>query len=183
MSDDPGDIGKGRPPVGSQFKPGQSGNPKGRPRGRRSKTPYDVVLGRTVTIRENGVERQLRADAAFLLHIVTKGLARHGVEARASLRALASRPPSVKNSRIRTQIIFRIYAEPGDLKHAVRTLQIAKLLDGFRPTARLALETWAVEEALARRGDRQLPVEEQRKVVEATRMPHKVRWPAWWAPF
>lgn len=180
MSDEPEDVGKGRPPRGSQFKPGQSGNPRGRPRGRRINTPYDVVLGRTLTIRENGIERQMRADAAFLLHLVTKGLARHGVQSRAALRALASRPRPVWNSRMPAQVIFTVYAEPGDLRHAIRTLQIAKLMDGFRPSARLALETWVVEEALARLGDRQLTVDEQRKVLEATRMPHRVRWPDWW---
>lgn len=32
----PNDVGYRRPPKGTQFKPGQSGNPKGRPRGTRS---------------------------------------------------------------------------------------------------------------------------------------------------
>jgi hypothetical protein len=76
---------------------------------------------------------------------------------------------------------MRVYAEPGDLRNAVRTLGIATLLDGYRSSARLALDTWIVEEALERLGDRKLSVAEQEIVVEATRMPHKVRWPAWWA--
>lgn len=30
------DVGYAKPPVGTRFKPGQSGNPKGRPRGQRT---------------------------------------------------------------------------------------------------------------------------------------------------
>ena len=46
-------VGYGRPPVQSRFKPGQSGNPSGRPRG--SKNLHSIVkhsLTKKVTIRE-----------------------------------------------------------------------------------------------------------------------------------
>jgi hypothetical protein len=33
------EVGYGRPPKGSQFTPGRSGNPKGRPKGARNKHP------------------------------------------------------------------------------------------------------------------------------------------------
>ena len=182
MSDDSDDDegGKGRPPRGSQFKPGQSGNPKGRPRGKRARRPEDVVLDQIVTVRENGVERIMRADAAFLLQLATKGLAGGGSLARAALTALDKRPLSQPRGSGRREITARVYAEPGDLRDGVRVLKIATMLDSFRPTARLALETWAVEAALARLGDRQLTIDEQGRVVAATRMPHKVRWPEWW---
>jgi hypothetical protein len=57
---------------------------------------------------------------------------------------------------------------------------MAKKLDPYRKTARMALEPWLVEAALARLG-RKLSPAEQRTVVEATRAPHKVRWPEWWS--
>ena len=44
----------------------------------------------------------------------------------------------------------------------------------------MALEPWIVEAALARFGGRRLTVEKQRIVVDATRTPHKVKWPDWW---
>ena len=53
-------VGRGKPPAHTRFKPGQSGNPRGRPRG-------SVDLGRallvaaseTVTVTENGRKRRL----------------------------------------------------------------------------------------------------------------------------
>ncbi|SEP23220.1 hypothetical protein SAMN04490248_1463 [Salinihabitans flavidus] len=57
MSDDNDDyaIGKGKPPKAHQFKPGQSGNPNGRPKG--SKNVHDVlskILGEKITITDAG---------------------------------------------------------------------------------------------------------------------------------
>ncbi len=56
-SDDPKDyeVGKGKPPKNTKFKPGQSGNPKGRPKG--SKNIHQVlskVLKEKITITDAG---------------------------------------------------------------------------------------------------------------------------------
>src|SRR5262249_9876502 len=57
-SDQPGDkqngaVGYGRPPVNRQFKPGQSGNPRGRPKGSKNlATMFAEALSRPVTVRD-----------------------------------------------------------------------------------------------------------------------------------
>ena len=175
------EIRKGRPPKAWRFKPGQSGNPNGRPRGKRRNTPYERILGQMVTIRENGEERRMRADAAFMLHITTKGLGGDGVMARAAFGALKKNINCFRRSARTIQIVYSTYAEPGDLRHAVRNLRIAAMLDPYRPSAKLVLETWIIEEALVRLGDQQLSLEQQQVVVSAARTPHKVRWPDWWS--
>ena len=48
---------------------------------------------------------------------------------------------------------------------------MATKLDRYRPSARMLLEPWLVEKALARLGDRRLSREEQTKVFQAARTP------------
>lgn len=42
------------------------------------------------------------------------------------------------------------------------------------------LKSLMVARTLSRLGERRLTLDEQAKVVKATRTPHKVRWPEWW---
>ena len=179
--DEDEDVGKGRPPLASRFRPGQSGNPRGRPRGKRVAHPYEAVLGQMVTIRENGEERRVRADVAFMLHIATKGLASGGVNARAVLRTIDAQAGAASNHTPPRNVVNVVYADPGDTKYAARWLRISKLLDGARESARLVLETWVIDAALARLGERQLSVAEQQVVMSKARFPTKVRWPGWWS--
>jgi hypothetical protein len=69
---------------------------------------------------------------------------------------------------------------PGSVTSALEPLRMATKLDPYRETTRIALEPWLVEAALARLG-RTLSPAEQRTVINATRTPHKVRWPEWWS--
>jgi hypothetical protein len=60
-------VGKYRPPVEKQYKPGQSGNPKGRPRGRRNtKTIIERVLEEPVSVRLGEKTRTLPMVEAIL---------------------------------------------------------------------------------------------------------------------
>ena len=69
---------------------------------------------------------------------------------------------------------------PGSVNTAVECLRIGTKLDRYRETARMMLEPWIVEAALARFEENQLTPEEQEIVLKATRTPRKVRWPDWW---
>ncbi|HAO41389.1 MAG: hypothetical protein CL533_18310 [Afipia sp.] len=54
------DVGYGKPPKANQFKPGKSGNPKGRPKGARSEATMLVeLLNRKIEIRQNGKVRKI----------------------------------------------------------------------------------------------------------------------------
>ena len=81
-------VGYGKPPAATRFAKGRSGNLKGRPKNRRREVPYDAVLGKMVTIREDGRERRVTAAEAFLLQLTRKGLAGDSAAARFSLEAI-----------------------------------------------------------------------------------------------
>ena len=71
-------VGRGKPPLHTRFKKGQSGNPKGRPKGVPNiRTLLDEVLGRIVVIRENGEAREVTAAHAVMLKMLEAGLADH----------------------------------------------------------------------------------------------------------
>jgi hypothetical protein len=71
------DVGYRRPPKSTQFKPGQTGNPKGRPKNVRNfKTDLRDELSELITVRENGQERRitkLRALVKALVAAAIKG--------------------------------------------------------------------------------------------------------------
>jgi hypothetical protein len=175
------EVGYGKPPASTRFQKGRSGNLRGRPRGRHNRPPYDVVLGQMVTIKENGLERRVTAAEAFLLYMTKRGLDGDGAAARSAMAAIEEARPA-RSARDRGDLlrIVHVGVAPGSVNSALQGLRMGTKLDRYRPSARILLEPWLVEAALARLGGGRLSREEQAKVVQAVRTPHKVRWPHWW---
>ena len=66
-------VGKGRPPIQSRFKPGQSGNPKGRRRNSRNmRTIVRVVLEENMSVREGERVRRMSAFEAFVRTVLRR---------------------------------------------------------------------------------------------------------------
>jgi hypothetical protein len=104
-------VGKGRPPQSTRFKPGQSGNPKARPKGSKNIMSYLLEdLSRKIEIKQHGRFRKvskreamainynnlgLKGDHKVLPIIINLDCAPIGVREREKLRAIREdKPPT-----------------------------------------------------------------------------------------
>jgi hypothetical protein len=66
-------VGYGRPPMTTRFRPGQSGNPRGRPKGARNlSTVIAAALSERVAINENGRCRRITKLEAAVKQLVNR---------------------------------------------------------------------------------------------------------------
>lgn len=69
------EVGYCKAPKGSQFKPGQSGNPKGRPRGTfNSDDLLKKILNEKIIVKQGGRERKISKKKAIFLQAVNKAV-------------------------------------------------------------------------------------------------------------
>jgi hypothetical protein len=68
-------VGKGRPPARSRWKPGQSGNPKGRRKGVKNMTTYfDEALSRKIDVKVGGKMRRMSVREAIAMNATNLAL-------------------------------------------------------------------------------------------------------------
>ena len=68
-------VGYGKPPKETRFKPGQSGNPKGRPKN--SKNTFELLqkeVDKQIILKEGGKEVKLTKKQAMLRHLINKAV-------------------------------------------------------------------------------------------------------------
>lgn len=86
-SDDP-KSNQAHPRSDTRFKPGTSGNPKGRPKGSRNlRTDLNDMMTETVAIREDGKSRRITRQQAIVLSLIEKAI-RGDVRAASHLSSL-----------------------------------------------------------------------------------------------
>ena len=84
-------VGYGKPPKGTRFKKGKSGNPRGRPKGSLNlATDLTAELGEQITVREDGRPRKVSKQRALIKSLMAKAL-QGDVRATTSLLALYTR--------------------------------------------------------------------------------------------
>ena len=97
-------VGYKHPPEHTRFKPGQSGNPAGRPKGTPNfATALDRALKEQVLVTQNGRSRSISKLEAMVVQMVNKAI---GGDARArqqTLSVLHILEPNVESQAARTQ--------------------------------------------------------------------------------
>jgi hypothetical protein len=74
MTDD-SEVGYGKPPKQTRFKKGQSGNPRGRPKGSKSlNTLITRELESHITIEQNGIKRKIARKEALVKGLINDAL-------------------------------------------------------------------------------------------------------------
>ena len=85
-----GPVGYAHPPIASRFKPGKSGNPRGRPRNSRNlKTIIQGALTAPVVLREGGRKRSISKLEGIVLKQIESALKGNDKAALATLKMAA----------------------------------------------------------------------------------------------
>jgi hypothetical protein len=90
MSSDDYEVGYKKPPKKSRFKPGSSGNPKGRPKGSKNlSTILRQRLNKKVQVAENGRRKLITVEEVIVARMVTDAAAGDPIARRETLRLIA----------------------------------------------------------------------------------------------
>lgn len=172
--------------MSGRFRKGQSGNPAGRPKKRRPHvSAFDVIFDKTLTVTQNGIERELTVDEALQLKTYQAALKGSKMAVRAVLKmiekreaALAARAP--KPEAQKSNPLVPIY-DSDSADEAMKILGIASIEEapagmgwGHR---KLKLETWVAQAAISRPGRKRLSQKDMDNAKLLTRNPDKLKWP------
>ena len=180
------EVGPRHPPGASRFRKGQSGNPKGRPKADPRPTPsaFDIILDRTLTVTQNGKQRELTVEEALQHRTYQEAIAGSRPAQRQVLKWIAKREKWFAANSVRKHPSVKRLVEPRDpdnADEALLTLGIAEADNRWDETPgeprRLLLQRWAVRRALSR-GRRPLSANDISEIERCTRDAQTLRWPA-----
>lgn len=184
MSDKPG---PGRPPRKGQFRKGQSGNLKGRPKTTKDphRSAFDVVTQRTLTVMRNGASREVTMEEALQHRTYQEALKGKRPAQREVLRWIEKRDKYLaKHSKRKPPKPrpFRFSPDPDNADAALLMLGITAPDPGRQEygadRAQMLLEPWAVQAALSRRrGGRKLTDRDVADIRRCMRDPDSLHWP------
>lgn len=168
----------------SRFRPGQSGNPKGRPRKVKPQlsSAFDVIFEKTFTVSSGGSERELPVDEALQQRIFQDALAGGWMAIKTVLRWIRKREQAVaaKRPNRHSAKLLCEATDPRNVDEALILLGIAS--EQPKPSdeakdRRLLLEPWATQLALWRKGMSAPTKRDLEEARRCTRDPDSVRWP------
>ena len=179
---EPEKVGWGKPPKASQFPLGHRRSAKKRRKRQPTPLPYEAVFSQLVDKPEaDGTVSKITLEQAVMEHLEKLALLGYSAAHEQVLRAEAEirrRLPGVgEDNNTYVQIIGGL--ESSSVHQVALPLNIVVKINPDSADPLILIRHWAVERALSRL-DRELNVEEQRVVWEATVNPKKAYWPDWW---
>jgi hypothetical protein len=164
---------------------GQSGNPAGRPKKRRPHvSAFDIIFDKSLTVTQNGVERELTVEEVLQLKTYQAALKGSKMAVRAVLKmiekrevALAKRAPPP----VHKPYGFRWEHDPRNADDAMLLLGITVPDPSWSGPCeygtRMKLATWAAQAGLSRPGRRSLDKKQMDEIKHATLNAEQLKWP------
>ncbi len=171
--------------MSGRFKKGQSGNPAGRPKKRRPHvSAFDILFDKTLTVSQNGVERELSLDEALQLQTYQAALKGNRMAVRAVLKMIEKRegalakknpPPAPRG------IPWRFEMDPRNADDAMLLLGITVRDESWTGPCsyggRMKLSTWAAQAGIGRPGRSRLTEQQISEIRRVTLAPDQLKWP------
>lgn len=171
--------------MSGRWQKGQSGNPAGRPRTRRPHiSAFDIIFDKSLTVTQNGVERELTVEEVLELKTYQAALKGSKMAVRSVLKMIEKReaalaklapPPAPSATR------FRCEHDPRNADDAMLLLGITVPDPSWSGPCqygtRMKLATWAAQAGLSRPGRKRLTKKEVEDINRETLDSQKLRWP------
>ena len=163
----------------TRFKPGQSGNPSGRPRKPRRPdiSAFEIVLDKRMTATIGGIERELTVEEVLQQHTLKDALAGKRLAIRKVLKMIEKREAALakKSATQRTPITVELHHCADNANDALRILGIAEPDAEF--PSRWKVHSWASQAAISRPGNRTFSEKDVKDIEFFTFDSDTLRWP------
>jgi len=163
----------------TQFKPGQSGNPKGRPRKPRrpNVSAFQIILDKTLQTSRNGKPREASIEEALQQQTLKDALAGKRMAIRKVLKMIEKREVALaKKNKVQPKAVTMVrHHFAGNANEAMRILDIAET-DPSHP-GRWKLNAWAAQAALSRPAHKKLSRRDVEQIKFFTNDTDTLSWP------
>jgi hypothetical protein len=167
----------------TRFAKGVSGNPGGRPKKRRPHvSAFDIIFEQTLTVTQNGVERELTVDEALQFQTYQAALKGSKMAVRAVLKMIEKREAALAKLAPQQTNPIRLGREydSANANEAMVILGIAEDMetppDPDPDNRRLKLATWAAQAAFSRPGRKPLDQKALSEINRVTIAPETLKW-------
>ncbi|WP_338240930.1 DUF5681 domain-containing protein [Aurantiacibacter hainanensis] len=163
----------------TRFQPGQSGNPKGRPKKRRPhNSAFDIIFDKTLTVTQSGKTQQLTIDEALELQTYHDAIKGSRMAIRKILKMIEKRERALRarDKAPSHPVKVEHHHDADNANEAMRILGIAEPDPGFEGK-RWKVRAWAAQAALSRPGRRKFSKKEVDEIKFFTFDGDTLRWP------